>query len=159
MTYYNLGIRRDTSADIADRWLNEVQRRLPTTEPNGVVFSFGTNDTTLEGGRLRVERQQSLDHLHQILSQARSRYPVLMISPAPTADDAQNDRTADLSLAFASIAQALQVPYLDVLTPLRQSLVWQNEARLNDGAHPRAAGYIDLAHLVQHWSAWLSWFS
>ena len=29
LTLYNLGIRRDTSADIAVRWLDETSRRLP----------------------------------------------------------------------------------------------------------------------------------
>ncbi len=29
VTHYNLGIRRDTSADIAERWRAEVERRLP----------------------------------------------------------------------------------------------------------------------------------
>jgi lysophospholipase L1-like esterase len=29
VTYYNLGVRRETSTDIATRWRDEVSRRLP----------------------------------------------------------------------------------------------------------------------------------
>lgn len=29
ITYYNLGVRRETSIDIAARWQEEVSRRLP----------------------------------------------------------------------------------------------------------------------------------
>ncbi len=48
ITYYNLGIRRDTSTDIAKRWSQEVSLRLPKEYDGRVVFSFGLNDTTIE---------------------------------------------------------------------------------------------------------------
>ena len=47
LTGYNLGVRRDTSDDVRRRWLTECEARLPEgLEAAGVVFAFGTNDTT-----------------------------------------------------------------------------------------------------------------
>ena len=40
ITYYNLGIRRDTSTDIAKRWLQEVSLRLPKEYDGRVVQHF-----------------------------------------------------------------------------------------------------------------------
>ena len=49
VTAYNLGIRRDTSADIHARWREEVAARLPPEHPRALVFCFGVNDCVLEG--------------------------------------------------------------------------------------------------------------
>ena len=46
LTYYNLGVRRETSADIAKRWQQEVQARFLSSCPPFVVFALGANDTT-----------------------------------------------------------------------------------------------------------------
>ena len=85
-------------------------------------------------------------------------FPVLMVGTAPVVDLEQNQRIARLSTAFASICNEINVPYLDIFTSLQASDVWINEAIANDGAHPRAAGYAQLAQLVQNWQPWLSWF-
>ncbi len=60
LTPYNLGVRRDTSRDILSRWENEARPRLAVEATMRVVFSFGANDTTIEGGRLRVRRRRLL---------------------------------------------------------------------------------------------------
>ena len=44
LTLYNLGIRRDTSADIAARWEAEARARLPAEHDGRLVFLFGVND-------------------------------------------------------------------------------------------------------------------
>ncbi|EAW38620.1 Lipolytic enzyme, G-D-S-L [Lyngbya sp. PCC 8106] len=54
ITVYNLGIRRETSADILKRWSGEVSCRLTSEYDSRVVFSFGVNDTTIEQGKTRV---------------------------------------------------------------------------------------------------------
>ncbi len=158
LTYYNLGVRRETSADIASRWHSEVSRRLPENVNGRVVFSFGTNDTTIENGKIRVKLDDSTDNIRKILTVAKPLFPVLMVSPAPIANAAQNARTAELSQRFSLVCNQLSVPYLDVFHLLQASSAWMNEAAANDGAHPGSAGYLKLAQLVQRWSAWLSWF-
>jgi lysophospholipase L1-like esterase len=154
VTYYNLGVRRETSADIAQRWETETDRRLPKGCDNRVVFSFGTNDTTIENGRCRLELTDSLRYTQQILSTAQSQYPILMIGPPAISDPEQNRHTQELSQAFSTVCAQLNVPYLDLLTPLSQSSVWMESVQAGDGAHPDSRGYEAIAHLIQSWSGW-----
>lgn len=158
VTYYNLGIRRETSTELASRWQAEAERRLPAGCDNYIVFSFGTNDTTIENGKLRVELIDSLKNARQILSTAKQNYPVLMVSPPPTSDEERHIRVKVLSEHFSILCQELTIPYLDVFTPLLNSPVWMAEVEAGDGAHPNAEGYEELAQLVQSWSAWSNWF-
>ena len=157
ITYYNLGIRRNTSADIALRWLEEVSRRLPEECNGRVVFSFGVNDTTIEEGKTRINFQNSIENTSKILTEANPLFPVLMVSPPPVPDIEQNIRVAELSRQFDSVCRQLGVPYLDVFNPLQASTVWLKEAAANDGYHPGLAGYSELATLVERWCSWLSW--
>ena len=157
ITYYNLGIRRETSADILVRWQAEVSCRLTLEEEGAMVFSFGVNDTTFEKDKTRVSFEDSIENIRNILQEAKQRSPVLMVGPPPIADSEQNLRTSHLSRGFSSVCQQLNVPYLDVFTPLQTSRNWMSEVTANDGAHPGAAGYAELARLVQNWQAWLSW--
>ncbi|MBE8997555.1 lipase [Nostoc sp. LEGE 12447] len=161
ITYYNLGIRRDTSTDIARRWLQEVSLRLPKQYDNRVVFSFGLNDTTLENGKTRVDLADSIKNAREILSKAQKLYPILMVGLAPYAeqeDIQRRKRNIDLSKQFALICNELNIPYLDVFPILEKSNIWINEARANDGAHPKAGGYAEFAKIVENWDAWLNWF-
>lgn len=161
ITYYNLGIRRDTSTDIAKRWLQEVSPRLPKEYDGRVIFSFGLNDTTLENGKTRVDFADSIKNTRQILSEAKSFYPVLMVGLAPYAeqeDPQRRQRNTDLSKQFALICNELNVPYLNVFPILEKSNIWINEAKANDGVHPKASGYAELAQIVENWGAWLNWF-
>lgn len=158
LTYYNLGVRRETSTELKNRWLREVSYRLPNGYNGKVVFCFGVNDTTLENGKTRVDFADSIANVHKILSEAKGLYPILMISPAPVVDEEQNYRISDLSKEFALVCSEINVPYLDVFSRLEKSNVWLHEAQANDGAHPRAAGYTVFAQIVQNWEAWLNWF-
>lgn len=159
VTYYNLGVRRETSADINTRWLKEVSCRLNTKYDGKIVFSFGANDSTLEDGKTRVEFSSSIENTRNILNTARQMFPVLMVGPPPIADIAQNLRIARLSVAFSVICNEINVPYLETFTPLQASTTWMHEAAENDGAHPSSLGYAELAQIVQNWSCWLSWFN
>ncbi len=159
ITSYNLGVRRDTSADIAARWHAEVSRRLPPAYDGRVVFSFGINDTVIEAGRPRVAFDDSLTNARHILGSAAERYPVLMVGPPPIAGAPENQAIARLSGALARVCEGLAVPYLDVYAPLAAAGTWVREATANDGAHPRAGGYAELASLVSAWPPWRSWLN
>ncbi|GAC1363015.1 MAG: hypothetical protein NVSMB38_45520 [Ktedonobacteraceae bacterium] len=159
ITYYNLGIRGQTSRQIAQRWQAEVIARLPKDVDGRIVFSFGANDITLEEGELRVPFAESLQNTQQILATAQQHFPTIMVGPPPLLEDDLNQRIARLSQQLASVCNAMKVPYLEVFTSLRHVQAWEEEVASNDGAHPRTAGYDMLAHLVQEWSAWKSWFA
>jgi lysophospholipase L1-like esterase len=156
LTSYNLGVRRETSADVAKRWRQEVQLRLPSSCKPFVVFSFGINDTTLENGHLRVAESQSVENARETLRAAKQLSSVAMIGPPPTADAEQNLRAHRLSRLFAEVVENEGVPFLSVFDHLARDAVWMKEVTEGDGAHPSAAGYARLAALVEAWPSW--WF-
>lgn len=158
LTHYNLGVRGETSVQIAQRWLGEVTPRMPTAANGRVVFSFGTNDTNFLDDRTTwVERTVSVTTTRQILSGSTARYPVLFVGPPPVAERAQSDRIAAINDLLATTCAEFDVPYLDVFAPLLHSVVWQQEVAASDGAHPQAGGYAELAALVNQWEPWQAW--
>jgi acyl-CoA thioesterase I len=161
VTYYNLGIRGNTSGQISDRWQTEATARLPRHGGDlHLVFSFGTNDASMEAGTVRIEPNRSVAIAHDLLNQALAQAPqrVLFIGPPPIAEAETNQRIAKLSASYATLCASLNIPYLDVFTSLSQTAPWMSEVALIDGAHPAAAGYAALAALVSQWSAWQAWF-
>lgn len=154
ITYYNLGIRRQTSRDIAQRWQAEVSARLPAGCDGRVVFSFGVNDIIIENGKQRVALDESIENARTILQTASSLFPTIMVGPPPILEEEHNERITRLSQQFALVCESLKIPYLEVFTHLQHIKEWQEEIASNDGAHPRAAGYTALAELIQGWSAW-----
>lgn len=156
VTHYNLGIRRDTSRDIAARWEQECAARLPADCEQHVVFSFGVNDSAIYEGVLRVPEEESLANCQNVLHSASTRYKTLMVGPPPMPDAPHNRRVAQLDQKFAEIAARLNIQYLSIFETLRKDEHWLKEAIANDFAHPRKYGYDRLAGLVQNWSGW--WF-
>jgi acyl-CoA thioesterase-1 len=154
VTSYNLGIRRDSSADILRRWRREANIRLPAEYPRRLVFSFGVNDCTLENGECRVQPVQTISNAQAILSAAAAYAPTLMIGPAPTAEPDVNHRVRELIPALRAACQELGVPFLDVFDRLETAPEWMREVAQGDGAHPGRQGYEELAALVNKWPVW-----
>lgn len=71
-----------------------------------------------------------------------------VVGPPPVGDLQGDDRVAELSVAFASVAAARDVRFVSVIEPLRSSPVWRGQADVGDGVHPAAGGYQELARLV-----------
>ncbi len=154
LTHYNLGIRRDTSADVRARWRSEAERRLPPACDGLLVFAFGANDAVLVEGRPRLAAAESLENFRAIIAEARAWRPVLVVGPPPL--QGAEERIGELSAAFAGASAELGVPYLELCAPLRAEAQWQDEVEAGDGAHPGARGYALLAHLISSWAAWQS---
>lgn len=158
LTCYNLGIRRNTSTDVAGRWRQEAEQRLPPDSDGRLVFSFGVNDCIIEDGRRRVAFDETLANARAILTEACRWKPCLFIGPPPIADDAANERIASLSAALGLLCRDLDVAYLPIYDLLAASPVWMGEVISGDGAHPGAGGYGLLADHISRWSAWRDWF-
>lgn len=154
LTGYNLGIRRDTSAQIRARWSAEVTCRLPAEFESRVVFSFGVNDSAQQ-----VDPAHTLANAEAILSDAKARWPIFMIGPLPVSNEETLARSVSLDKALAQLCGRLGVPYLSVFDGLRETPVWLDEARAGDGAHPGAGGYTRMAELVLASGAWRRWMA
>ena len=156
VTGYNLGVRRETSRDIAHRWLSECERRLPATAENYVVFSFGANDVVIENGAPRVPENETLANLRAMLDVATARYRTLVIGPPAVPDDGTNARLGQLSERMGEVSAQMELPYLALFPLVVNDAQWMDEVRANDGAHPRAAGYARIAAFIETWQGW--WF-
>jgi acyl-CoA thioesterase-1 len=148
VTLYNLGIRRDTSADIAARWQTETARRLPSEDPARMVFAFGVNDCMEENGHRRLPEAATLKNAALILRHAAARAPTLLVGPPPVGDADTNARIATLDAALAALCGRIGQPHVAVFAALAADPVWMREVAAGDGAHPGAAGYARLAGLV-----------
>ncbi len=159
LTCYNLGIRRDTSADILARWKREAASRLLPEHDGRLVFSFGANDCCLtdDGRRVRVTHAEALANARAILANAQSWLPTLMVGPIIGGDRDADARIASLSADFASLCAALQIPYLELFRLAARSETWMREIAAGDGAHPNAGGYSIISEAVERWPAWQVW--
>ena len=167
LTYYNLGIRGNSTEQIESRWQTEAGLRFKVECDARLVFAFGTCDNLTEEGEnpfggedsFYVDPRNSIACARRILTGAIAQHPTLLIGPPPVANEALNQRNEDSSKAYESLATELAVPYLDIYTPLRQNETWMAEVVTVDGYHPAAAGYTALAKLVLQWPAWQAWFA
>lgn len=172
VTIYPLGVRGDTSEEVAKRWRAEAAARLPATFPRGLVFQFGLNDCAVrawdDGHReRRVELRRSQELTTSILAEASADGVTLMIGPAPVDDERpgpqlvqglqqriHNDDIARVDAALERVAEQQGVPYLAVFETLVSDPDWRRALRLGDGVHPTGEGYDAMAELIAAWPAW-----
>lgn len=158
VTLYNLGVRRETSLDIAARWEAEARPRLVDHEPMRLVFAFGTNDCALDDDERqpRVAPAETLKAALAILERAKSVAPALLVGPPPVPDAGAQARARPLNLALHRLAARLKVPFIDVFDAMLSAPPWLGEALAGDGIHPGAGGYAALAAVVRAHPAWES---
>ena len=149
LTAYGLGVRRDTSVDVARRFPAEVSWRLRNGDRYGVVVAVGVNDVVLEDGRRRVARDRSLTALAEVLDAAAARgWAALVVGPPPVSEAGESARAADLSAGMAAECAPRAVPFVDT-TGLADDAVWATEVAAGDAYHPSTRGYAHLAALVE----------
>ena len=149
LTAYALGVRRETSVEVAVRWRFEAQARLAAGADCRVAFAVGANDTTVEDGARRVEPERSCMALAAMLDQAaRMRLAAAVVGPPPVGDAAQRERAVALCGRFAAVCAERRVPYVPLAAALAASPTWIEEQAAGDGAHPGARGYDLLARLL-----------
>lgn len=154
---YNLGIRGETSVQIARRWRTEAEVRQSPQQEGRLVFEFGVNDTREVNGKSQLEPAQSLAAAREVLGAAARWKPTLMVGPPPGGDEARNGRVKDLSAQLHKLCNELNVPYFDSYTPLMASSSWMASVKSVDGTHPSATGYAEWAKLVDAWPSWCEW--
>jgi lysophospholipase L1-like esterase len=159
VTYYNLGVRRDTSEDIRRRWRTEAERRLPPENRNRLAFSFGANDCASEAdGKARLAHAKTIENAELILRSASSMAPTIMLGPAPVLDDGASDaRIKRLSCDLQVLGGDLGVPFLEIFGFVSGCAAWRREAARGDGAHPNGEGYAALADYIWNWREFRRW--
>jgi lysophospholipase L1-like esterase len=159
LTAYNLGIRRETTVDVATRLQAEARPRLKDGDVFGIVLSSGVNDTMMDDGRQQqLQFVDTLTALRSSLEFCTSvNWPVLVIGPPPLADEQHNLRIKQLSNEMATLCRETGHVFVDTFAQLVGDAVWRAEVAADDGAHPNAAGYARLADMV--WPAFQCWLS
>ena len=154
---YNLGVRGETSLQIARRWRAEAEMRQSAQQQGRLVFEFGVNDAREVNGKRQMEAAQSLAAAREILSAAIAWKPTLMIGPPPGGDAARNARVKELSHAMADLCALLGVPYFDSYAALVASPTFIPSTKAVDSTHPNAPGYAEWARVIDEWPTWRSW--
>ena len=150
-----LAVPGETTGGLAMRWGSEAGLRLqdaPEGTPCHLVVGLGRADLT-SGTSLARSRL----NLANVLDEAESRrLSAFVVGPPPGAHE-DPERQAELSAAFADVAQRRRVPYVETYAPLAQHEQWQADLAAGDGRVPGQAGYGLMAWLVLHsgWHRWL----
>ena len=154
---YNLGVRGETSVQIARRWRAEAEARQSAQQQGRLVFEFGVNDARDVNGKRQLEAVQSLAAAREILAAAVAWKPTLMIGPPPGGDPVRNERVKALSEELLNLCTLLGVPYFDSFAALTTSATFIPSTKAIDGTHPNASGYAEWARVIDQWPAWREW--
>ena len=153
VTLFPLGVPDETTGALVARWREETSRRFAGATSRRLVLGLGHADLAE-----RVTLARSRLNLANILDEAEVRgQPTFVVGPPPTLDPAFNARVAELSDAFADVAQRRRVIFVDTFGPLEHHDQWHADLAGGDGVHPAQAGYGLMAWLVLHggWHRWL----
>lgn len=167
---YNLGVRGDGLERLAARLALEVGRRgeLRRQQPQGILLGIGLNDSARVGrpdGRPQLDSGGFLFGLQQLLAQARSLAPVLVIGLTPVLEEAMPYAEvlwyslADLRRYEALLEEAClaaDVPFLPLLESLMGDPSWPQWLD-SDGLHLNSEGHRQVYERLRHWPALLQW--
>ncbi|WFS63514.1 GDSL-type esterase/lipase family protein [Pseudodesulfovibrio thermohalotolerans] len=143
LTWYNLGVRANTTIKLRDRWRDEVARRFLPGQNARLIFSFGVADIAND-----VPAQTCYDNAEAILSEAKDIGPTLFIGPMPVGDPDKTERITQLSLGLETVCDRLGVPCVPVIQSLKDSAPYASALAAYDNVHPAAEGYDILAELL-----------
>ena len=154
---YNLGVGGQTSVQVAARWRAEAEPRLNREADCRVVFSFGANDATMEGGRPQVDPERTTETLRTVVVETLELgLAPFVVGPPPAGEHEHDERIEELASRFEKACAQQGVPFVPVTAALRASHAWVEEAARGDGWHPGAGGHQALADLVLA-GGWLAW--
>lgn len=154
-TFYNLGVRKNSSSMIRERWEGELKARTMEGVPSFLFFCFGTVDMAAPKGSSNLPIGESAANARDILLRAREYGHVVLISAPPVKDSEHNQRLESLCTAYASICAAIDVPFIDIFHPLMKAGYVQD---LADGVHPGPNGNDMIASLLMESPLLTDWF-
>lgn len=173
VSVYNLGVRGNSSRDIARRWKAEVSVRIPANARGRLVFMFGGNDAKLTVGEgIEVPIEEAVAHARAFMSEAAAMMPTLWIGLIPMNEakpypqllaggpqyEFSNERQAIYNQRYSELAEELGIPFLDLHTTLLADQRWMELTQEGDGSNPKGEGYDLVARMIAAWPAWRNWF-
>lgn len=156
---FTAALPAQSSADLAERWDADVQRRFSTTgQADGsidhrVVVAMGRGD--VEAGislaRSRLNLAKILDGLERL------RIPAFVVGPPPSRDPGITNSVRELSAAFEDVCSRRRIPFVDTVGGLTGHDQWESDLARSPGDHPGQTGYGLMAWLVLHagFGSWL----
>jgi acyl-CoA thioesterase-1 len=145
LTAYNLGVRGDTSSDVAARLPGEVTRRANPAARTGAVLAYGLNDVVAG-----MDPEESVAATSRSLAWLGSaRVPAVFVGPPAIGDSDLDSRTRELDQSLRDCAGSHGVAYVALCGSLAADPVWLAEVRAGDGAHPGPGGYQRYFELVR----------
>ena len=165
--FYNLGIRGDGVAQVAQRLKKEFCNRgeLRQRTPDLLILSVGVNDSARAGrakGRLVSDPARFFQSLEQLLTQSSQLCPVLFVGMVPVNEAAMPFANilyfsrADqqhYNQITRQLCEAHQIPYLDLFERWsKESEDWVCDRLCSDGIHPNSLGYRTILETVRAWA-------
>lgn len=156
---FTAALPAQSSADLAERWDEDVQRRFSTQgQADGsidhrVVVAMGRGD--VEAGislaRSRLNLAKILDGLERL------RIPAFVVGPPPSRDPGTTSSVRELSAAFEDVCSRRRIPFVDTVGGLTGHDQWESDLSRSPGDHPGQTGYGLMAWLVLHagFGSWL----
>jgi lysophospholipase L1-like esterase len=153
---YNLGIRGQTGAQMAERAAAEIDVRIAERgDRRGVILAFGANDV-----RLERPLEESVAAAEGMLRWAASRgYQAFMLGLTPPTEAYIDEARKHLERRLAQAARDAAVPFLDIRSAVGDWSAWHRESAEGDGVHPNAEGYRRLAEAIDPWKPWRDWLA
>jgi lysophospholipase L1-like esterase len=163
LTWFNLGVRGNTALELSRRAESELSARLMPGVETRVVVSIGTNDASLYNKVPRVSVQRSVELMERTWDGLQKKGKPFWIGPVPVAEERLDiehagevfsfvtARVAELSQAYARMAEKRGIPYLDLVEAF--SGVDFSKYETADGIHPQARGYEELYRVISGWEA------
>ncbi|QDC01648.1 GDSL-type esterase/lipase family protein [Mesorhizobium sp. 8] len=170
---YNLGIRGNSSREIAKRWRQECEARLPANANGRLVFMFGGNDAKeVVGHGFEVPLEEAAANARCFMAEAAAWRPTLWIGLMPMNEAKpypqllsggpqyrfSNARQAEYNACYQNIAAELGIPFLDLHTRLIDDPAWMALTQEGDGSNPTSEGYALVSAIISKWHAWRAWF-
>lgn len=145
-TFYNLGVRKNTSKLIAERFHDEYNRRLlPETESYFVIMC-GNVDMAMPQDTTVLSVDESLTHTQELLKLAKTKGTVLFLSGTPVKNEEHNARISKLALLQGKLCAELEIDFVNLHDILSQNATYLQD--LNDGVHPQEMGNVAIADTI-----------
>ena len=145
-TFYNLGARRHSTANITARWRSELDNRLIPDMVPRLVFCTGVVDMAAPGGGQPADPELAAAQMDKLLDQAAGVAPTMVISPPPVTDAAASSRIGCLGKLQQQLCASRGIAFAQVYELLANTTDYMND--LSDGLHPGSQGCARMAQTL-----------